>query len=456
MPANNKVNTQLEVAIRTLLFDQPVAYHPALARAAGSVNAGILLSQFLYWTPRSQDAEGWFWKTRDDITQETALSRTEQEGARKVLIKAGVLEEKLRGVPARMHFRLNIDRLTELLAVIQSAENPPTSRPETPQPVGGKPANWKAENPPTISKTTSEITPEITVRDRNFNSKPDVNLSINRLGVHAQENSGNEAETNPNAATKRPKPAMQRLGEYLDELAPGKRLANPNHPIPQGEAGEPDPQPASEHSVLPAQEASTGSLAATVGNQSTDPAQGPVTAISAHQMSASPPAPTSKPATAPKRSARAGSPMSQERLAIASYLTEFAAELGDQARTNATISRALHIYERSGLTDLGHFTGLLIHARRVTQEHTDSIRRHAVAEGRPPTERLNKVKYYFSVLEGLCGLREDLEQSSPPSPKAPRESHPPSDATPLRKSLLHPKYAAANQRIRASSAGVEP
>jgi hypothetical protein len=149
--------------------------------------------------------------------------------------------------------------------------------------------------------------------------------------------------------------------------------------------------------------------------------------------------------------------MSPERVAIAAYLTDFCAELGDQAKPNASITRALRIYERAGLTDIGHFTGLLVHARRVTQEHTDSIRRRALAEGKPPTERLNKMRFYFAVLEQLCGLRAAPEfpeqRSNQANPETALKSPAGGTATPPRKSLLHPKYAAANKRILANSLG---
>src|SRR5215212_3679824 len=114
-----KVNLQLEQAIQAILSDRPIAYHAALARALGSVTAGVMLSQFLYWQPRSKDGEGWFWKTQADIYEETGLGRREQETARKVLLKAQVLEEKRRGVPGKMHFRINISQLVGLLSGYQ-------------------------------------------------------------------------------------------------------------------------------------------------------------------------------------------------------------------------------------------------------------------------------------------------------------------------------------------------
>jgi hypothetical protein len=175
MPHNDKVNIQLEAALKALLYDRPVAYHPGIARAVKSVSAGVLMAQLIYWSPRTRDPEGWFWKTRDEIEEETALGRWEQETARKVLKKYGVLEEKLKGVPARMHFRVNIQRLAELLSTIPEPSPterqmpasemddhqvgiPPTSWMDSHQLDSGKASNKKDGLPPTITESTTENT----------------------------------------------------------------------------------------------------------------------------------------------------------------------------------------------------------------------------------------------------------------------------------------------------------
>jgi len=120
---NDKVNSKVQKTIQAILTDRPIAYHAMLAKAVGSANAGIFLSQFLYWTPRAHDKQGWVYKTQDDIYEETALTRYEQESARKKLRLAGmaspnispddktvpaedkgVLLEKRAGVPSRLYF----------------------------------------------------------------------------------------------------------------------------------------------------------------------------------------------------------------------------------------------------------------------------------------------------------------------------------------------------------------
>ncbi|ECG8590775.1 hypothetical protein FNI11_13685 [Salmonella enterica subsp. salamae] len=100
------------------LLDRPIAYNPAFAKLrAGKVKAGpvaaVFLSQMVYWHNRMDG--GWMYKTQADIATETALTRDEQETARKRLVALGVLEEARRGVPATMHYRINAERLEVLL-----------------------------------------------------------------------------------------------------------------------------------------------------------------------------------------------------------------------------------------------------------------------------------------------------------------------------------------------------
>lgn len=100
------------------LLDRPIAYNPAFANLrAGKVKSGpvaaVFLSQLVYWHNRMDG--GWMYKTQADISSETALTRDEQETARKRLVSLGVLEEDRRGVPATMHYRINTERLEALL-----------------------------------------------------------------------------------------------------------------------------------------------------------------------------------------------------------------------------------------------------------------------------------------------------------------------------------------------------
>lgn len=92
----------------------PVAYYPRIALAIGSVKASIFICQLLYWQGKGKKGE-WIYKSRKEMTEETGLSREEQDGARRLLKKLNILEEKLTGVPATTHYKINFNQFNEIL-----------------------------------------------------------------------------------------------------------------------------------------------------------------------------------------------------------------------------------------------------------------------------------------------------------------------------------------------------
>lgn len=155
------------------VLDRPIAFQRAFVSLGAGVTGALMLSQALYWSKRTDVEDGWFYKTMEEWEAETGLTRSEQEGARKKLVKSGVLEEKRKGVPCRLYFRVDLDALAANLG----AENPKTSMRKARNPVCGKPANKSAENPQPglqetctqvsgkpadITENTTEITAEIT------------------------------------------------------------------------------------------------------------------------------------------------------------------------------------------------------------------------------------------------------------------------------------------------------
>lgn len=101
-------------AIRALL-QRPVAYQPIIAKATGSVKLTVLWCQIHYWTDKTQDPDGWVYKTRDAIFEETGLGRKEQETVRELGSKLGVLMSEVRGTPPTVHFRVDEGRMIELI-----------------------------------------------------------------------------------------------------------------------------------------------------------------------------------------------------------------------------------------------------------------------------------------------------------------------------------------------------
>ena len=87
-----------------LLSERVVAYRVDFAHCFGSIKAALFLSQIMYWTRKSQD--GWVFRTREQITEDTGMSRKEQESGRRALSKCDILEVKRKGNPGRNYYRI--------------------------------------------------------------------------------------------------------------------------------------------------------------------------------------------------------------------------------------------------------------------------------------------------------------------------------------------------------------
>lgn len=130
------------------LLDRPIAFHPPLVDLGIGITGALMLGQALYWSRRTNDPDGWFYKTAIEWEDETRLTRFEQEGARRRLREAGFIEEEKRGVPCKLHYRVNLPKLEA--ALISSLRK--TSKLDC-----GKPAGCDAENQQTNTETTKRL-----------------------------------------------------------------------------------------------------------------------------------------------------------------------------------------------------------------------------------------------------------------------------------------------------------
>lgn len=144
MMRNLKPNKQ--ATLYQMFAEKPIAYNPALSRILGSINAGLLMAQLLYWQDKGSNSD-WIYKTIENIKKETGLSRSNQETAIKKCVEKGLLEVKLAGVPAKRHFKINFISLISYVNSLQ--ESGKLDRPE--------PTNNVAEK----NQSTTESTPEI-------------------------------------------------------------------------------------------------------------------------------------------------------------------------------------------------------------------------------------------------------------------------------------------------------
>ena len=83
------------------MLDRPIAFQRSFVHLGAGITGALMLSQAVYWANRGSDDDGWFFKTQVEWEDETGLSRTEQETARKKLLSLGLMEEARRGIPMR-------------------------------------------------------------------------------------------------------------------------------------------------------------------------------------------------------------------------------------------------------------------------------------------------------------------------------------------------------------------
>ena len=117
------------------LLDRPIAFHRCLVPIAG-ITGALMLGQAIYWAKRTSDSDGWFYKTIGEWEEETGLTRREQETAKKNL--KGILNTELRGIPARLYFKINWLVLEKSLNDHSLAESAKQECTKLPNKNGGK------------------------------------------------------------------------------------------------------------------------------------------------------------------------------------------------------------------------------------------------------------------------------------------------------------------------------
>ncbi len=86
------------------LNQSPIAYNPVFSKITGSVNAGILLSQLVYWYNMMQGKE--FYKTNCQLANELGMTEMQVRKAKESLIKIKFVEVKLKGVPKKSFYEI--------------------------------------------------------------------------------------------------------------------------------------------------------------------------------------------------------------------------------------------------------------------------------------------------------------------------------------------------------------
>lgn len=191
-------------AVWALIGDRPIAYHPMLAKALGNdIPSAIFITQLIYWSDKGTWRPGWTVKTQAEFYDETGLTRYQQERARKKLGKTGlnIVQEQLKGVPARLSYRVRFGNLNNLLAEYmqkhpperqadQIAENSQTEEEEEKPTVqdagnshtgGEKLADQDAGNSQAISETSPETTSPQTTPEKSAEKTAPSDIEIDEV-----------------------------------------------------------------------------------------------------------------------------------------------------------------------------------------------------------------------------------------------------------------------------------
>lgn len=101
--------------IAKAFFHRVVAVHPIIIKATGSVKLAVLWDQIHYWSDKTNDPDGWVYKSQEEIFDETGIKRRGIETARALGKKLGVLDSMVRNTPPTVHYRVDEEAMEGLI-----------------------------------------------------------------------------------------------------------------------------------------------------------------------------------------------------------------------------------------------------------------------------------------------------------------------------------------------------
>jgi hypothetical protein len=133
------------------LNQRPIAVYPVYIKLTGSVNAGLLLSQIMYWYGAVNGRT--FYKSDAEIMEETMLSVNELRHAKARLKQMSFIKITLHGVPAKTHYTIDDKLLFSEINQCSLVESTKLDK--------SKPRNYNSG----INETNTENTTENTTKN---------------------------------------------------------------------------------------------------------------------------------------------------------------------------------------------------------------------------------------------------------------------------------------------------
>lgn len=208
-----------------------IAYRPNLARLFGGVVAEIFFEQIFYWQDKADPVLG-VYKTQEELEIETGLSRKEQETARKLLREKGVLIETHKRLEHRMYYKIDCEKLDELLAALANDTNEHSRMPKSDIREGDKVSfvntldyntRLQINNPLPLNGESADAEPtEAGSRDKSYTDKKQNSIKVNYSAVAEtyntlvkELNSNLPLIANPSQLSDKRKKAIKKLAQVF-------------------------------------------------------------------------------------------------------------------------------------------------------------------------------------------------------------------------------------------------
>jgi hypothetical protein len=209
-------------------FNQkPIAVYPIYIKITGSVNAGLLLSQIMYWYGAVNGRT--FYKSDAEIMDETMLSVNELRHAKARLKQMSFIKITLHGVPAKTHYTIDDKLLFSEINKCSLVESTKLDK--------SKPRNYNSEINETNTENTTENTTKNTTEKgcENDFSLPDLEVKnpFSRQSYHDALNT----DTDPKESCAKEKVQREPSETYLCFSAFAstyERLAGVTYPSDKG------------------------------------------------------------------------------------------------------------------------------------------------------------------------------------------------------------------------------
>jgi len=106
------------------LSQKNISFNPLYRELTGSLAGGLLLSQLMYWFSKKDK----FYKTDDEIRNETTLTKKELENAKKHIKNLSFVSVTREGIPAKTYYEIDWEKFVK---VINKHNNPSPQNDET-------------------------------------------------------------------------------------------------------------------------------------------------------------------------------------------------------------------------------------------------------------------------------------------------------------------------------------